>query len=350
MTKILVTGMTSTHCNPARADKEVTVASLIATALRELGFEVEHRNPDFTEDLSGFDHVFCGVSAPHAVGANRIYGALGVILRGMADNKVTLFVDDADVPKIGGGLRTMVNNPERFTKQFFQYRPQWELACEPMWREWLFSGVKILNENAWPTTLLPLFPWADLAPWQRKLPNAAHALVPVDFTKFITDFGFSLPGERMHTWVSEAPHDSRWYRTVRPVFPVQRYGSVKRGFDRRPDDKELVERYTHVWGVIDEPTQDGWWTSRIGYAAQARSLYVTKWQAVERLGEAYGVLADVAAGWDQDSRSAWAAVQAESLDNVSTPKDVVFDQLLTLTGKPKAKAASGRKSKRSASA
>ena len=83
--------------------------------------------------------------------------------------------------------------------------------------------------------------------------------------------------------------------------------------------------------VLDPGLDNGFFYSRIVYAAQARSLYVTKWQNVQPLGESYALLADAAAGLDQDARIAWSEAQAASLDNLTWKRDQVKDTLSSLT-------------------
>jgi hypothetical protein len=318
--------MTSRHCNPERSLHDVSVSWLIAEVCRGLGAEVEHRNPGVAEDVAAeFDHIFIGIAPPHALGANRIYGAMSALLRGWGAGKVTLYIDDPDVTKIASGIRTQFNDPNRFLKQLYNYRLEYELATQPEWRDWLFQGIQFLHENAWPTTILPVFPWAPMDRWQKKLPNAT-SLVGIDLSSYLPKLdtpGPVPPGARERTWVSESPADGRWMKTVRPVLDVHRYGPTKKGLEKRPDDKGLLEKYEQAWGVLEEPTLDGWWTSRIGYAARAKALYVTRWQDVDALGAPYGVLADAAAEWDAPSRNAWALAQAESFTNVSTPKSAV---------------------------
>ena len=76
MTKVLVTGFTSRQCNPAKTTRDVMVSWLIAEVCRDLGYEVEHRNPLVEEDYKEFDHVFLGQAPLHGLGSNRTYGAL----------------------------------------------------------------------------------------------------------------------------------------------------------------------------------------------------------------------------------------------------------------------------------
>jgi len=71
MGKMLVTGFVSRQCNPVKNKRDVMPSWLLAEALRDMGHEVEHRNPTMTEDYEEFDRIFLGLAALHSVGANR---------------------------------------------------------------------------------------------------------------------------------------------------------------------------------------------------------------------------------------------------------------------------------------
>jgi hypothetical protein len=110
----------------------------------------------------------------------------------------------------------------------------------------------------------------------------------------------------------------------RPVLAVKTFA---KGFEKRPEDKALVEHYAANWGVLDPGLDNGFFNSRIIYAAQARSLYITRWQNVQRLGNAYSLLADTAAGFDTDTRVAYAAAQSEALNASISSAEAVKDTL-----------------------
>lgn len=323
--KVLVSGATSRQANPDASKKDVTMAWLLSEALRDAGHEVEHRNPSISEDVSDFDHCFVGLAPLHGLGSNRAYGALSVILRTWASNKLTLFIDDADMGKIPGGLRTMKNNPERLTKPFFNYKLEWEQASQPEWKAWLQSGVEMLVQYQWPRLLVPTFPWADIAQIAKRVPQAEKTTVGIDLSAYLPSWPQQdLLVERTQEWITEAKPDERWMKQQHPTFPVHRFG---KGADKRPHDEGLVQAYRQAWGVIDPPLDFGWWTSRMGYAVQVGALYITRWQNVSALGDAYGLLLAQAETLDQDLRGQWAAAQRVAFEAVSSTRDTVKQQL-----------------------
>jgi hypothetical protein len=279
-----------------------------------------------TEDYEEFDHIFLGLAALHSVGCNRSYGWLAAYLK--AYDKITLYVDDVDTAKVLSGIRVIANDPWKLTKPFYKYRLEYELASQTQWHDWLMQGVMMLRDNAWPRVIVPLFPWGDASKFQSQLPNATE-IIPIDFSSYVPEYvgedEWSPEPERQ--WVTEMQDDDRWFQQQRPIYGLKRFGN---GFEKRPDDHGLALEYAKNWGVIDKGLDNGFFHSRLVYAAQARTLFITKWQNVQSLGDAYALLPDTAAGLTLDDRVAWAEAQRTTLDLFTWKRDTVKDQLSSL--------------------
>ena len=325
MAKYLVTGFVSRQANPNKNKRDVMVSWLLAEALRDMGHEVEHRNPTINEDYSEFDHVFLGLAALHSVGCNRSYGWLAAYQK--AYDKVTLYVDDVDTAKVLSGIRVIANDPWKLTKPFYNYRLEYAQAVQPEWHDWLMNGVMMLRDNAWPRVIVPLFPWGDATKFQSQLPNATE-IIPVDFSSYVPDYTKHVKLEEPERlWITEMPDEDRWFQQQRAIYGLKRFG---KGFDRRPDDEGLVLEYDKHWGVIEKGLDNGFFHSRLVYAAQAHTLFITKWQNVQALGQAYALLPDAAAGLSLENRTAWVDAQREALNASTWSRDTVKDQLSSI--------------------
>lgn len=310
MGKFLVTGGLSRQCNPDKNKRDVMVSWLLAQALRSMGHEVEHRNPGLTEDYAEFDKVFIGMSALHSLGCNRSYGMLAAYLRTYGDNRAVLYLDDVETAKIISGLRVMKNDPGRLCKPFYTYRKEYDVASDPAVHGWLMEGVKLLHDYAWPTTLIPVFPWGDA----RQAASSIHNItdpVAIDLSPYVPDYTPTDEVERSRRWSTECKPDDKWLKQQRPVFAVDHYC---KGELKRPDDKALVHKYAQTWGVLDPGLEHGWFRSRLPYAVQAGALYVTKWQNIQPLGNAFALLPDHAAGMEDDVRENWANAQRDAFN------------------------------------
>jgi len=331
--KLLVTGSTSRQCSAEDrvVKKDVSIAYLMAEALRSKGHDVEHRDPDILEDLSGFDHVFVGLGPLHGLGTNRAYGALACVLRTIGDERLSLYTDDPDFGKVVSGLKTMRDGKWRLTKPFFAYKKQHDIAEKPEYSSWLNSGVDLLADYAWPNLIVPWHSWATQTAEQgfgKMVPQAAGRIVGVDFTSWLPEYPRdpekSIPPIETQ-WVTESKPGERWLEQQRREFPT-RY--LAKGYEKRPYDDKLVELYRTSWGVLESPVKPtGYWTSRIGYASQAMTPYVTRWQDVAALGSSYTVLADVISELGPDERDDIADQQHQALNNSITSKEDVASQL-----------------------
>lgn len=326
MAKYLVSGFLSRQCNPQKNSRDVMVSWLLAEALRDMGHEVEHRNPTMGEDYEEFDQVFLGLAALHSVGCNRSYGWLAAYLK--AYDKVTLYIDDVDTAKVLSGVRVIANDPYKLTKEFYKYRLEYELASQPQWHDWLMQGVLMLRDNAWPRVIVPMFPWGDVSKYQSQLPNATE-LIPLDLSSYVPEYvgpdEWSPEPERQ--WVTEMEDSNRWFQQQRPIYGLKRFG---KGFEKRPTDEGLTLEYARSWGVIDQGLDNAFFHSRLVYAAQAQTLFITQWQNVQPLGDAYALLPDAAAGLSLDDRVAWAQAQRSALEAWTHDKDTVKAQLSEL--------------------
>ena len=325
MAKYLVSGCLSRQCNPQKNSRDVMVSWLLAEALRDMGHEVEHRNPTMTEDYEDFDHIFLGLAAMHSVGCNRSYGFLAAYLKNYSQEKVSFYIDDVDTAKVLSGLRVMKNDPKKLIKPFYVYRLEYELASQPEWHDWLMNGINMLVDYAWPRVIVPMFPWGDVTKYQSQLPNASQ-LVPLDLSSYVPEYVGSdeWNPEPERQWVTEMDDSNRWFQQQRPIYPLKRYG---KGFEKRPTDEGLVLDYTNNWGVIEQGLDNAFFHSRVVYAAQAQTLFVTRWQNVQPLGDAYALLPDTAAGLSLEDRINWAQAQRVALDHWTHSRDEVKDQL-----------------------
>lgn len=328
MTKVLVTGFTSRACNPAKNKRDVMVSWLIAEVCRDLGYEVEHRNPTIEESYDDFDHVFWGMAPLHGLGSNRTYGALSCFLKTYPDGRISFYQDDHDNAKVMNGIRTVFNDPKRLVKSFFNYKLEYDLANTPEWSQYLMQGVEVLNNYAWPTTIVPAFGWADLQRLTVKCPNLTDP-VGIDFTAYLPEYEFKVPDEREQKWIVEVT-DEKWFTQQRIGWYPERYG---KGYEKRPEDEMVVQRYAGAWGVLNRGEDNGWWNSRIGYAAQTEALYVTRWQNVDALGAPYALLADSAELLTPAERDEWAQSQADALSKAVASRETVREQIRKLVEK-----------------
>jgi len=327
--KVLVTGMTSRQTNPAKTGGDVMFSWLMCEALRSAGHEVELRRPNVEEDLSSYDHIFVGLAPLHGLGSSSAYGAISAILRNWGDSsRLSLYLDDPDALKVVGGIRTMTTDPGRFTKPFFAYRREYEIANSDEWRPWLRLGVTKLDSEAWPRLVVPMHSWGNAdAAYASRVPQAAGRIVGLDMSKFLPRFPDTPYQERKQHWIYEDKSIGKWRRQQQTSFETIRWGKDS-PHGRRPADPKLLEAYGEAWGIL-APPQDpaAWWTSRMGYAMQAGAVWCSKWQDLTALGEDFAWLPYQIEELSLSDRDALAARQAETFYKMSANRDTVVSTL-----------------------
>ncbi len=332
--KVLITGATSRQTNPKKNAGDVMFSWLMGAALESAGHEVELRRPNIEEDLDEYDHVFVGLTPLHGLGASSAYGSLSAILRGWGDpSRLSLYIDDPDVIKVSGGIRTMRTNPERLMKPFFAYRREYDIAVSKEWSPWLREGVDKLDTEEWPRLIVPMHGWADAeAAYAKRVPQAAGRIVGLDLSTFLPTYPCERGNVREQYWIYEDRVESKWRRQVQTRFDVRRWGKDS-PHGRRPHDVKLVEAYSEAWGVMAPPSDPaGWWTSRMGYAAQAGAVYCTKWQDLQALGDDYTWLPYQVEELTPKERDELADRQREIFYANSTKRDTVVSTLEDIVG------------------
>lgn len=312
MPKVLVTGFTSQAANPDRNKKGVLVSWLISQICRDLNYDVDHRNPRLEETYEEYDHVFVNLAPFHSLGTNRIYGALSAIIRTYDTGKLTLYLDDINTHNVVGGIKVFYDHPERMVKPFYRYRLEHNVASTGNWADWLQGGVELLQKYDWPPTLVPSFPWRDEKTLQSKARNLYHSAIFYDPTPYMPDYSSNFSDEVSRQWITESRPTESWLRTQYPTIDMRVFAPK---FERRPDDRAMVTLLERSWGLADPGYPAGWWYPSIAYAAQAKSLYVTRWQNVQHLGLPYTLLMGAAEELTPSERRDYVEAQAKAFSS-----------------------------------
>jgi hypothetical protein len=287
MPRVLVTGFNARAASPRRATRDTCFAFLLAEALRDLKYTVEHRDTSVTEDLADFDLVFVGIASPLAVSSNRTYSALAAVGRAWADGRLVLFLDDPDVGKILNGLDSVIRKPEQLTKPFFQGRVDYQTVVDSDWQTWLMDVTRTLRAGDWPTLLVPAFGWADVPRLLARLPiNMQAKAKQVDLSAYMPRPTFEEVVHQRY-WVTEEKFDSPWLQGLGVTQPIKHLQKMR--------DNLRVAEYSKAWGVLEAPlsaTGHGWFSPRLVLAMHADAAYGTAWHSMTSVGPMFTLLPD----------------------------------------------------------
>jgi hypothetical protein len=286
--RILVTGSTSQQSNPDAHKRAANFTGLLFETLRsDERSEVFWKEPSVTwteADLDEYDHVFVGLAPLMAMGANRVYGALSVVERLWGSRRLTVVLDSPDPDLFTRSLRSTLGNWESFTKAFFSYRKEFDLARGPEVSDRLRSGAERLMASTWPRTVVPGLPWTEAARIAAALPSGASGRVQtVNLDHLLLRrFGkerAEVP--RLREWAYEKSGDRRWLPSQNLGLPVRELPSNH----RIATDPLAVQQLRESVGLLVGPIRgEVWWTPKVAMSLAVLTPVFTDWHQSRLLG------------------------------------------------------------------
>ena len=340
-----------------------TIASFLGSALRDAGHDVTVGRPSLRhalgEDLGGdhepngdletgeaWDWVFVGLGPLHGLGTAYKYGALGTI--GRYWDRCTLYLDDVDSGKIGGGIRTMLNVKGKLTRPFFGYCKEWPLASQPDVTRYLLDVVEALRDvdvKQYPRMIVPAFTLDEgFRVAARVSASAGPNVVPIDLTTYAAE---AMP----MTLMAKQKYGDEWLpkleealRELSPSIGIEDWWAT----DMDPHSSKVRSYGPFQWrqlrvsrspalsllssGYIS-PTEQ--WSPRFAQLSSAGIPIVTAWQIfAKEIGDAYEVLASTIEMMDLGDRRALARSQYEQLQTFSPSKESLAKKVDSLMEEP----------------
>jgi hypothetical protein len=332
--KTLITGMTAPQASKKYAERSVSFAGLLSSALSTKLHSSEICAPSFgmTRDaLEDYDLVFVGLSPLTSVAANHAYAALWVINEMRDSPKLRLFLDAPDPGKIAHSIHAMQESPAAMFKPFYSARPFYAQARTPETAAKIHGAVNYLNSYTWAETLYPILPWGNQGKVASALPpHAVNSLRAVNLDSLIFDrvhdvetFS-SSDGSRF--WVVDDVK-SRWAASVQAtmktnVVPMKEH----KGWA----DRDVLAQMSQGVGALIAPSKPtgSWWTPRVAQSIGVGVPVVTDWRESAILGDPWMDLAVTVDEMNQARRDSLAAQQKDSYLSSITPKGKALEYLL----------------------
>lgn len=313
MSKILLTGMTAAQVSQSAQKRSRTYAWLLNEALTRAGHTVHWSEPWILwrpEHLADYDSVLVGLAPVTGLGANRAYGALTTIDTLWGDPRLRFFLDAPNPEQVTSGINAIIRNPNNINKDFYSYRKDYEEACRPETRLKLYTAVRKLATEIWPTTIYPSLPWEQIAPDIRLPLNAYGKTVGVNLDAITLETtGYKqFPGAER--WVSDDPK-SAW---VQEIAKTLEYGVENVKLNKFSTDSEVDYQMANSIGVLLAPTKKKatWWSNRYAQAMSVGVPIVTEWRESGELGPEWSVLASQIERVSDERRWELAKDQRES--------------------------------------
>lgn len=292
--KVFVTGCTAPQASKNANEKNPSFAGIINTALIELGCDVTWGDPSVTMDkdyLSQFDSILVGVASPTNVTSHRIYGALSVINHASELGTLSLFLDTPDPHKVYAGIRDVYRSPKTLVKEFYSKKREYNLALEPENFANIFAGLSKLYVDAWPTTIVPAYPWSNQNHISKYIPNIDTSklfLISPDSSLLELQQYRSAPVDGDY-WCVDSLKTNWAQATVNNLtFRADGYRVSK-----WENNADVLERLHNSAGALVSVYKDGipWWLPSLSQALFVGVPVVTDWRHTAFMGQEWGLLA-----------------------------------------------------------
>ena len=312
--KVFVTGCTAPQASKNANEKNPSFAGIINTALIELGCDVAWADPSVRMDkgyLSQFDSILVGVASPTNVISHRIYGALSVINHASELGTLSLFVDTPEPHKLFAGIREVYHNPKSLVKDFYSKKREYNLALESDNFANIFAGLSKLYVDAWPTTIMPAYPWSNQANISKYIPNIDNSklfLISPDAALLELQQYRSEPVEGDY-WCVDSNKTSWSQMTSKSLtLDMENYRISK-----WETNVDVLRRLHGSVGALISVYKDGnpWWMPSLSQALYVGVPAVTDWRHTAYMGEEWSHLPSSVESFSSTQRRDLARNQKE---------------------------------------
>lgn len=279
MSKILITGMTSSHTSESANARSLSYAGVLSHVLKQNGHEVIQEQPNVgwtREDLAQYDAVLVGISPLTSLSSNYVYGALSVIDVLLEDSKLKLFIDAPEPTRITSSLKAIAKTPDNLTKPFYSYRKGFAHATVPSVAENLLDIVDLLLNEDWPTTLYPALPWDSRERVLKQLPRGADkGLVATNFDSYLISTQDTIDVEKRDKWVVDS-YATNW---VKYTADTLNHAVIPMKWNKGWDDAQVENQIASAIGALISPNPSGtWWTYRYIQSMNMKTPVATDWR------------------------------------------------------------------------
>jgi hypothetical protein len=323
--KILMTGMSSSHCS---IGENVTFFSSLYSVLSEIA-DVTVRDPKISwtkENLDVYDYVFVGVTPITSISANKLYGSLAVLNHLYESTKLRLIVDSPQIWQYKNSLESFKKNPDQIYKELHKNRKDY-LAASTTYRENAYSLAQKMTNLRWPKTYVPLLPWgtsSTAAASLRFIPEDSLVGLKIDSIHLDKQL---LSVSRLEQWAVDNLKSKWWSELLSFI----RFPGVSTLVGRGLDDSYSGKVISESTGLIIPP-QDRkvgtWWSYRYAQALNNNTPIVTYWQDTIGFDDSWAVLAYQVEDMKNYERQALSAAQWKSYVRELPTRDALIDTIL----------------------
>jgi hypothetical protein len=310
--KVLVTGVSTRHCNGRSRTEYANAVPAMIAALTEGGAEVDHRQVEHGEDLSDYDAILLGWTQPNSIATQpkRLIGASWACQEYLS--KIVVYYDDWSAMKCtSGGPKTILRTWDK-RRKWYEDRIK-----RPITEEEAHSLLNMMrlfaDEHPFKASLIPAFAWAqDSLTLRAAFNRTANDVLwdPTPFTDILDPIAPAAAPKEKRWVLATLQNHEEWLKKRALRWPVAQYGRPnERGFaglgTGQTTGQELVpearikEVYAASWGVLaPKYPSPGWWRARFYHSAVAGCVLLPDESDALIMGPEFGLK-----GWQIEGKS-----------------------------------------------
>ena len=331
--KVLLTGCSASQSSQKLGERFPTFTSLLSAALSYSGHQVVWDTPSIRWDedyLSTFDSVVVGLSTPTSVSAHRLYGALSVIEKAKNVTNVRYLLDSPDPSKVWYGLKSVIDNPNNLTKDFYSKRSEYSLAIQQDNSSRLHSVIEDLYNNPWEKTLVPAFPWFKASHITDYIPNVSPdnvkplCLDSLLLTAMSSTSLYMKSDSNFWSYDIQTP----WVKKVEKTITNEARPMTKNKWSN--NSETLINLNKSIGSIIStHKNGDPWWSVNLSQSLFVSTPVVTDWRHTSYLAPEWSLLAHQLEELTQPERARVASAQRESYIKVISNFDESIQGVLS---------------------
>lgn len=322
--KILMTGMSSSHCS---VSSNVTFFNTLYKIFSEFA-EVTICTPKLSwtrADLQKFDAVILGMAPPTSLSANNIYGALHVLDLMYESTKLRLVVDSPQIWQYKNSLGSFKKDPNQIFRPLYENRRDYK-QVQVSRSDVAASVADKMKSLKWPKTYIPLLPWGTVESAAESLRFiSADRLVGLKIDSYLLSKKPNTAIEKT-SWAVDNPK-SQWWKTLAKL---TQKSSLPLKTTNRVDDFIVDSVISSALGVVITP-QDRkvgtWWSYRYPQAISLGTPVVTYWQDTHDFHESWAVLAYQVEDMPEYDRQKLAEEQYLAYESALPSREEIIDVL-----------------------
>lgn len=314
MSKVLITGATSSQCSEAAQKRSTRFAGLLSTAINSSGDQSFIAPPTVLvtpRDIEQYDSVIVGLAPMSSLSSNHIYGALYTLGLALDAGNGKILFDAPDPQSVFKSFKSVIANPSLLVKEIYAPRSGYnEVVHDDKVRNKIIETIELISNEGVPT-IIPSVPYFQATRKDYGIPDSTiHSdLITLNFDLMrVPKTGISLDSAKC--WSSESIN-SKWSKTIEKTLSKTVLPLKRSAYD---SEFEYVDRLRNSIGFLLNTHRNDlpWWSPNILLALSNGVPVFSDWRHTGILGDCWGDLPSNSEMYSPNERLSLSLMQLDS--------------------------------------